>query len=457
MTKHNVPKWVVGATSVLLTALSCPIGAAVPVHLVRTDLEPLIREGARSPVQFAVNVPFAASVRTAGVWSVTGDRAVWRYAVRIPTAVSMSFHAAPVYLPAGATLTVKSAVTTTHYSARDVTEADVWSRIQPGDTLEFTLDVARSERSNVKLSIISLQAGYRGLGAGVPDHPYFAKLKLQQQAAGASSCAQNYMCNVTAANSPLAKATIGIIVANEVQCTGTLINDVPQDNAPYVLTARHCESGVLGGGLPGSAAAVTVYWDATTPCGQTLGALYDPGVVTQTGATTVVEQQDAWLIRLNYNPSVTDAQFAGFDASGGAIQGGYTVQHALGLDKQFTEWFGQAYAAQEAGVLAVQYTSDFWEVVNQPRQYRAWCVGQRTYRPEQSSGRLTVAGSSRRRRHRLRVLSRGARGSSAERQQRRCRTLPPSPRYGAPRLTPPAVLVQQPSNPCWIRRTAARA
>jgi hypothetical protein len=50
---------------------------------------------ADSKVQFAVAVPHA-----------------WRYAVRIPTAVSMSFHAARVRLPAAATMTVRSAKTT---------------------------------------------------------------------------------------------------------------------------------------------------------------------------------------------------------------------------------------------------------------------------------------------------------------------------------------------------------
>ena len=53
----------------------------------------------------------------------------------------------------------------------------------------------------------------------------------------------------------------------------------------------------------------------------------------------MVEQQDAWLIRLDESPVVTDAQFAGLDASGGTIQGGYTIHHALGYDKQYTTWY----------------------------------------------------------------------------------------------------------------------
>jgi hypothetical protein len=352
------------ALGIALLTLCRVIEAATPVDLVKTDLSPLIREGAKSRVQFAVHVPHAVSVTTAGQWSSDGERSTWHYAVRIPSAVSMSFHATPAHLPSSAHLTVKSAVTTVTYGAHDVTGTDFWSRIQPGDTLEFTLDVARTEGPEVTLDIVSFQAGYRGLGRGVPDHPYYQKLQRQTAGVSNTSCVQNYQCNVTAANTPAAQATVGVVVANQYQCTGTLINDVPGDQTPYVLTARHCETGTLGGGSPGQASNVTVYWDATTPCGQTLGTLYDPGIQTQTGATTVVEQQDAWLIRLSASPVVTDAQFAGFDASGGSIQGGYTIQHALGYDKQFTQWFGKALTVQEPGVLGVEYTSRFWEVVN---------------------------------------------------------------------------------------------
>jgi hypothetical protein len=70
-------------------------------------------------------------------------------------------------------------------------------------------------------------------------------------------------------------------------------------------------------------------------------------------------------VRLDASPVVTDAQFAGFDASGGAVQGGYTIHHAEGYDRQFTEWYGQAYAIQQSGVLGTTYESNFWETVNQ--------------------------------------------------------------------------------------------
>jgi hypothetical protein len=155
------------------------------------------------------------------------------------------------------------------------------------------------------------------------------------------------------------------VVENLYQCTGTLINDVPGDGTPYVLSARHCETGQLGGGNPSAASAVTVYWNATSACGTPLGSIYYGGLPSQTGAHTVVEQQDAWLIQLDTNPVVAEAQFAGFDASGGAVAGGYTIHLAEGRDRQFVSWSGTAFALEEQDALGTAYLSNLLETVNQ--------------------------------------------------------------------------------------------
>jgi lysyl endopeptidase len=350
------------ATLVFVFAGAAP---ATPVHILKVDLRPGIRAGASAPAQFAVLVPHKASSGSAGTWAVHAGQAIWEYSVAVPSAVSLSFHATRSNLPPGAMLVVRGARTTATYAAGALHRGELWSRIQPGEALQFTLTVPLAARSKVAFNIVSLQAGYRSLGPGVQDHPYYRQLQARAGAAsGNATCVTNYECQVTSANSPPGQATAALIIGNLYQCTGTLINDVPGDNTPYVLTGRHCETGQLGGGNPGAAATVTVYWDAVTPCGTALGSIYDQDLPAQTGAQTVVEQQDAWLIELDANPVVADAQFAGFDASGGAVQGGYTIHHAEGYDKQFTGWSGQAYALQASDVLSSKYVSSFWETVN---------------------------------------------------------------------------------------------
>ncbi len=345
-----------------LVALGCA-HAAVPVVRVHTDLRPLIRRASASPAQFAVQVPHTVSALSGGQWSTAHGLAVWRYAVEVPTAVSLSFHAQPVVLPPHATLIVRGTRTTVSYGPQAPHRGELWSRVQPGAALEFTLTVPATERAQVRFTLVSLQAGYRSLGAGVADHPYYRALRAATAATDNSSCVTNYECKVTSANTPAAAATVALLVQNQFECTGTLVNDVPGDNTPYLLTARHCISGKVGPDVDdpvAAAAATSVYWDAVTPCGQALGSIYDPNIPIQTGAVSLVEQQDAWLIRLDVNPVVADAQFAGFDASGATFSGGYTVHHALGNDKQYTGWFGPPAKVSTSGVL-----SPFLETVNQ--------------------------------------------------------------------------------------------
>jgi lysyl endopeptidase len=353
------------AILVSLLLLTSAVVLAAPVHVLKIDLKPGIRAGVSAPTQFAVLVPHRVSTANSGTWSVRDGLAIWEYSVAVPSAVSMSFHATGSNLPKGAVLIVRGAQTAATYGSNALHRGELWSRIQPGEALQFTLTVPLAVRREVVLNIVSLQAGYRSLGTGVQDHPYFRQLQARAAAAlGNSACVSNYACEVTSAHTPPAQATAALVIGNLYECTGTLINDVPGDNTPYMLTARHCETGVLGGGNPGAAATVTVYWDAVTPCGASLGSIYDEDIPAQTGAQTVVEQQDAWLIKLDANPVVADAQFAGFDATGGAVQGGYTIHHAEGYDKQFTAWSGQAYPLQASNLLGSKYVSNFWETVN---------------------------------------------------------------------------------------------
>jgi hypothetical protein len=66
MSAANIRRSRLAALAVLLYAFGHSADAAVAVHIVKTDLKPLIRAAADSPVQFAVLVPHAASTSGAG-------------------------------------------------------------------------------------------------------------------------------------------------------------------------------------------------------------------------------------------------------------------------------------------------------------------------------------------------------------------------------------------------------
>jgi hypothetical protein len=348
---------------------------------VNVDLNALIDESAPYADRFAADVPHAISPASQGQWSDNGTVSTWSYTARIDGAVSMSFHAARLSLPPSAALKVSGSQGSAVYRARDVNRGGLWARPLAGDSLSLSLSVKDGERSQITLEIASLQAGYRSLGHLLPDNPHYRQLVLASNQGGV--CSLNYACEAMPATQGPANATVAIVVNNTVQCTGTLLNDTGPDGTAYVLTARHCENGILGGGLPGAAASVTVYWDAVTPCGTTLASIYNGAAITQSGATTVVEQQDAWLIQLDGVPAATDAYFAGWDATGGVFTGGYSVHHALGYDKQYVGWFGQAIAQTIPGAtLKIGYSSSFWGVVNQTGNVGAGASGGALFDPD---------------------------------------------------------------------------
>ena len=385
MKRTGLPRLgVLGAAAVLLFLCRVAI-AATAQEVLNVDLSPLIDESARYPTRFAIDLPHAVSIADAGTWTQSGGRSTWTYSIRIPTAVSMSFHAAAANLPAGAVLTVTGANGRSgSYRARDIARSGLWSRPLPGDSLLLSLTVDTAARAQTVLDIESFQAGYRSVGAGVPDNTHYRS--LMRNKAQLSNCVVNYACEANSANQGPANATVAIVVANVGQCTGTLLNDTSSDGAPYVLTARHCENGMLGGGDPGAAANVTVYWDAETPCGSPLGFIYDGNTITQTGATTMVEQQDAWLIQLDAPPAAADAYYAGWDATGGVFSGGYSIHHALSYDKQYVGWYGQALLQTIPGAtLGVQYTSSFWGVVNATGNVGAGASGGALFDPSNNA------------------------------------------------------------------------
>jgi lysyl endopeptidase len=371
----------------------CHAAIAAPVQdVLDIDLSPLIDQSARYPTRFAVDLPHPVSTADGGTWTQSGGDSTWTYSIRIPTAVSLSFHADRASFPAGAVLKVTGANgASATYRARDIARSGLWSRPLPGDSLLLSLTVDTAARPQTVLQVESFQAGYRSLGAGVPDNAHYRS--LMRKTTQTSSCTVNYACEANSANQGPGGATVAIVVSGVVQCTGTLLNDTSNDGTPYVLTARHCENGVLGGGDPGAAANVTVYWDAVTPCGSALGSIYDGNATTQTGATTVVEQQDAWLIRLDAPPAANDAYYAGWDATGGVFSGGYSIHHALGNDKQYVAWYGQPILQTISGAtLQLDYASTFWGVVNSVGSVGAGASGGALFDPNNHAvGSATLA------------------------------------------------------------------
>jgi hypothetical protein len=346
-------------------AVSANANAGAPRDEVSIDLASEIDKVAGNPERFAVEVPYRVSLQSHGAWTATGNARTWRYQVTVPGAVSLSFHASRVVLPSGAALSVSGGGSEYRYVSRDVHRGELWSRIARGDTLTFTLTTEAADTA-VALDIVGLQAGFRSIGNSGPNHPHYDALRHVKAAAGTTSCVENYQCHVTPSNQGPGQSSVTLVIANTGLCSGVLLNNVAGDGTPYVLTARHCENGNADGGDPSAASGVSAYFDAVTPCGQVLASIFDTETAVLSGAVTMVEQQDAWLIRFDGPIPATDAYFSGWDATGAAFVGGYTAHFGLGNSRQYTGWYGQAYFDHvTAAALGVHYASTFWDLVNQ--------------------------------------------------------------------------------------------
>src|ERR1700744_6232926 len=104
-----MPRSILRVIVLLFVVAVAPVFAQTrsAADVVNVDFESQIRAAAASKSQFAVPISHAVSLTTNGTWTSVNGRAVWRYSVRVPTAVSLSFHAPRVSLPADATLTVQ--------------------------------------------------------------------------------------------------------------------------------------------------------------------------------------------------------------------------------------------------------------------------------------------------------------------------------------------------------------
>jgi hypothetical protein len=285
--------------------------AAAPVDVLNVDLAPLIDKSASKRER--IRRQRAAGGVGRDPWAMDKrwvDEPV-DLAVRVPTLCRCRFMRHRYVCRKVRGSRSRAARTPRPMFAEDVRRGDLWGRPLLGDTLTFTLTVNANQASQVQLEISSLQAGYRGLSREVPDHAHYKSLQAKTNSLSAT-CTQNYACNATDANrGPCAGDGSG----TDRQCRAVHGHAAQQHTCrrPSLRPdARHCQTGELAGGDPGIASAVTIYWESVSPCGEILGTFYSHTTMTQSGARTLVEQQDAWLIELEQAPRIAQPFFAGW-------------------------------------------------------------------------------------------------------------------------------------------------
>ena len=164
---------------------------------------------------------------------------MWRLRLEAPGALSMNLGFSEFDLPRGARLSIYPVDYQGLEDIRGVrvfSELDnrpdgtLWTPLVQADAIVLELLMPRSERADYRLTLDSINKGYRTFGAG--------KLNLALEKQG--TCNIDVVCPE---GDPWWDEinSVGVYTVNGVWfCSGAMINDTAQSGLPYFLTADHC-------------------------------------------------------------------------------------------------------------------------------------------------------------------------------------------------------------------------
>ena len=256
------------------------------------------------PLRFAVAANVAFNLEKSGSWQTLRDGRIWRLRIQSPGAKSLNLGFTRYEMPEGAKLWVydpKHTHVEGPYTSRHRSQkGSLWTPVIEGDEIIVEVFVPTGAPQPA-IEIGRVNQGYRELKAG-----------LFGQSEG--TCNNDVICAVGDPWRNQIPAVAVYTISNSggsAGCTGTLLNDVPQDHRNFFLSANHCLEN------NGDPASVVVTWNfESATCGT-----HGPGSMAdnQTGTTLRANNaaSDFALFELNQAPDPNfHVRYAGWDASG---------------------------------------------------------------------------------------------------------------------------------------------
>lgn len=301
-----------------------PLHAAAPAVTAKAIAALAERKGT-GPAIFAVTQDLPVGL-DGGVWDeIEPGLARWRTRVYSAGARALLMEFSPFHLPKGARLWIYDVhgriVQGPYGSAQHNTNNHLWTAIVPGEAAVIELHVASIDREHVALSLAKLGHAF----------------KNTRDLGDSGACNIDTACPLGDDWRNEIRSTVKLQIpagASVGACSGTLINNLAQDDRPYVLTADHC-----GIGNPGSPpTGVVVYWNfQNTACNS------EDASDTQNQLGVILRARDKStdlsLIELSAPPDAAfDVYYAGWDASGAGGNSGVSIHHPSGDAKKISEY-----------------------------------------------------------------------------------------------------------------------
>ncbi|MCE9539674.1 MAG: serine protease, partial [Bacteroidetes bacterium] len=190
----------------------------------------------KGPFRFGFNHYVNYDLNNSGSWITlaNGDR-IFQLGLRSAGANSLNLAFDNFFIPDGAKLFIYTADKKYIIGAFTNQNNDVSKKFAtdliPGDALVIEYFEPTEVANQGSFNLFRVTHGYRGV-----------KEFTEKSFGDGGSCQMNVNCPLGTNWQNEKQGVVCLVVGGSEFCTGSLINDVPQDSKPYVLTANHCSS-----------------------------------------------------------------------------------------------------------------------------------------------------------------------------------------------------------------------
>jgi len=288
-----------------------------PVIMEEINLEALIQEDIINdnrqdiPWRFGTEIEVNFNPSNSGVWDdlSNGDR-IWRLNIQSSGAKTLNFVFDDFYLPPGATLYLyndeRSDLLGAYTATQNRDDRQLGTWFVDGDNVWLEYYEPRSQRNRGSLNIAKVVHGYRSVAQNV----------INKGLNDSGPCNLDVNCSIGSDFDDIKevlKRSVALFILGGAVCSGTLINNTENNNAPYFLTANHCNNGNTG------AWAFRFNWVSPNPvCAQNQNSPNGSFNQTASGATLLASnsKSDFMLVNIDANlPSAWNLAWAGWNRS----------------------------------------------------------------------------------------------------------------------------------------------
>ncbi len=311
------------------------------INLNSPDMNVIRNEDARfpSPYRFGVLLPVDISPGSSGKWEQVPDGGyIWRIAVMAPGAQALSASFDKFVLPEGGKVFLydpsKTQVIGAFTSQNNVSAGYFATELIAGDRFIIEYYQPSGSQDLPSIHMVSINYAYRGTG-------FLNSLKEAENQAG--TCEVNVICPEGDSWLNQSKGVMRIMVVKDgasYWCSGSLLNNVRNNNVPYVLTADHCFSGATSNDLQ----QWIFYFDYESPT--CINPTVYPTPKTMTGATLKAHGGDSGdtgsdfcLVLLDQNiPDTFNVYFNGWNRKDTTSPSGVCIHHPEGDLKKISTY-----------------------------------------------------------------------------------------------------------------------